>query len=446
MLSTIKASQSLSVLMETAPLIAALLKLAIETSGAGRGLFLLHQAADGPASDRFRIEAEARLDAHGAVAFLPPTSTVAAIGGRLPHDVFDKVARSQTMVALDDASGVEFADDPDFLAARPGALCCLPLAQSGLVFGVLYLEGRQRALFTPDRVAVLQALIAQTEISWHNLALFHQIRAENCAYRCAQDEALDALQRARQRMTEAEKMAALGCLVAGVAHEINTPVGVGVTAASSLQGAASHLARLYRQGKMKKADLERFLDEAEETSQMILENLARAADLIHSFKQVAVDQSSEAKREFNVKTYLHEIMTSLTPTLKTTALRCDIECLEDIQMLSYPGAFSQIVSNLIMNAIMHAYEPGQAGVLTIRVAQDDQRVKLWFVDDGKGIAPENLGKIYEPFFTTRRGSGGSGLGLGIVRKLVEHNLQGDIACHSEIGKGTMFEITMALAV
>lgn len=454
MSSTIKAIQSLSALMEAGALFAALLKLAIEAANGERGLVLLGQASGDAAS--YRIQAEAVMGLHG-VEFLSQTGAE-VIAERLAQSLLEKVAGSHAMTLLDDAAMGEFAKDPYLLAARPKSVCCLPLVTRGgygepsALFGVLYLESKQGGVFAPDRIDVLEALIAQAEISWQNLALYNGVKQENAEYRraAAREEPVypsgDTLQKMQEQLVDAEKMAALGCLVASVAHEINTPVGVGVTAASSLQGAARHLARLYCQGKMKKVDLERFLEESEETSQMILENLQRASDLIHSFKQVAVDQASEAKRDFNVKGYLNEILTSLTPKLKTTALRCEIECFNNIEMISYPGAFSQIVSNLIMNAIMHAYEPGQAGLLRICVTQEDRQVKLLFIDDGKGIAPENIERIYEPFFTTRRGSGGSGLGLSIVRKLVSQSLQGSITCHSEIGKGTVFVIYMALEV
>jgi signal transduction histidine kinase len=239
-------------------------------------------------------------------------------------------------------------------------------------------------------------------------------------------------------------MAALGGLVAGVAHEINTPVGVGVTAASSLRESAVNVLALYKQGKMKKSDLEDFLDVSDRTSRMILNNLERAADLIQSFKQVAVDQSSEAIRSFDVKTYLEEILMSLGPKLKQANLKCEVECPVGTVMKSFAGAFSQIITNLVMNAIMHAYDPGQAGTLRIRVTAEAGQLRLDFSDDGKGISADIIGKIFDPFFTTRRGTGGSGLGLNIVYNLVTQTLKGSIACESEPGKGALFRIECPL--
>ncbi len=251
---------------------------------------------------------------------------------------------------------------------------------------------------------------------------------------------LDELTHAQKQLIQSEKMAALGSLVAGVAHEINTPVGVGVTAASSFQHSAANLLSLYRQGRMMKADLEEFLDVSEQTSSMILKNLERASNLIQSFKQVAVDQSSQAKRVFNVGEYLDEILVSLTPTLKQTQVSYTIACPQAIIIESDPGALSQIVTNLVMNALIHAFDANQAGHLTIAVRPDGHNLVLEFIDNGKGIPPDIVGKIFDPFFTTRRGSGGSGLGLNIVYNLVTQTLKGSIDCRSVVGQGTTFDI------
>jgi signal transduction histidine kinase len=241
-------------------------------------------------------------------------------------------------------------------------------------------------------------------------------------------------------VTEAEKMKALGTLVSGVAHEVNTPVGIAVTAASSLHDDVSHLRNLYAHGTMRRSDLEDFMRHADEASKVLLRNLERASDLIQSFKQVAVDQSSEVKRRIDMKKYLHEILLSLEPYLKRTSVRYRIDCADGIEIESYPGVLSQVVTNLVMNALVHAYGPSQSGELAIAVAITRDRVRLNFRDDGKGIPAEIIGKIFDPFFTTRRGAGGSGLGLHIVYNLIAQQLKGTIKCESEVGRGTTFEI------
>jgi signal transduction histidine kinase len=245
-------------------------------------------------------------------------------------------------------------------------------------------------------------------------------------------------------MSEVEKMKALGTLVAGVAHEVNTPVGVAVTAASTLHDDVVRLRDFYARGTMRKTDLEDFVKHADEAGTVLLRNLERASDLIQSFKQVAVDQSSEAKRRIDMKRYLHEILTSLDPYLKRTAIRYRLDCADGIEIDCYPGALAQIVTNLVMNATMHAYGPGQSGQLAIAVEATRDRARLTFHDDGRGIPQEIIGKIFDPFFTTKRGSGGSGLGLHIVYNLVAQQLAGTIHCVSEVGKGTTFVIEWPL--
>jgi signal transduction histidine kinase len=257
-------------------------------------------------------------------------------------------------------------------------------------------------------------------------------------------QAVEDLRATQSQLVEAEKMAALGGLVAGVAHEINTPVGVGVTAASLLEDKTIAFREVYQRGNMKRSDLEKYLHTAEQSGSMLLKNLKRAAELIQSFKQVAVDQSSEERRKFKVKAYLKEILVSLRPRLKRTQHTIQINGDEDLTLDSFPGVFSQIVTNLVMNSLIHAYEPDEWGQITFYFEQEDGRLNFEYGDDGRGIPEENLSKIFEPFFTTGRGQGGSGLGLHIVYNLVTQKLDGTIRCESKVGVGTRFIIEVPL--
>ena len=267
-------------------------------------------------------------------------------------------------------------------------------------------------------------------------------KAREAAETAAQElsQALENLKATQAQLVEAEKMAALGGLVAGVAHEINTPVGVDVTAASLLEEKTSAFRDLYQVGQMKRSDLEKYLDLASQSSTMILNNLHRAAELIQSFKQVAVDQSSEERRPFAVKAYLDEILLSLHPKLKRTQLALEIHADDHLTLDSYPGVFAQIVTNLVMNSLIHAYEPGEPGRLVFDLKKENGRLIFEYADDGRGIAKKHLGKIFDPFFTTKRGQGGSGLGLHIIYNLVTQKLGGTIHCESEVGVGTKFVI------
>ena len=252
--------------------------------------------------------------------------------------------------------------------------------------------------------------------------------------------ALETVKRTQKQLVEAEKMSALGGLVAGVAHEINTPIGVGVTAASTLDERVKAFTELFESGQLKKTDLRKFLAGVTETSNIILPNLHRAAELIRSFKQIAVDQTSLELREFHVKTYLDEILLSLRPKLKKTQHQLVIDCPEQLHLYTHAGNFSQIITNLIVNTLVHAYDEGQTGHISITVTENEEKNRLLFHyhDDGKGIPQENLSKIFDPFFTTARSKGGSGLGLSIIYNIVTQNMNGDLRCESEESKGTDF--------
>jgi PAS domain S-box-containing protein len=251
---------------------------------------------------------------------------------------------------------------------------------------------------------------------------------------------LENLQQTQAQLVHSEKMASLGSLVAGIAHEINTPVGVGVTATSHLQKITKDFAYLYAAGDLKRRDLTNYLTDSEEALSIIFSNLERASQLIRSFKQVSVDQSSEARRVFNIKQYLNEILLSLHPKLKRTQHKVTVQCEEKLQMDSYPGAFGQIITNLIMNSLIHAYESEQAGELTITILQGADKTSLIYSDDGKGMNKDVVAQIFNPFFTTKRGMGGTGLGLYILYNLVKQQFSGTIQCESELGKGTKFVI------
>jgi PAS domain S-box-containing protein len=251
----------------------------------------------------------------------------------------------------------------------------------------------------------------------------------------AEEEARDAL----TQLIQAEKLASLGGLVAGVAHEINTPVGVSVTAASHLGEQTECIAAAYRAGTLKRSALEQFLEHAAQAAKILITNLTRASELIYGFKQVAVDRSTSERRRFRVKRYMEEVLLSLRPKLKDTAPRVSLECDESLEIDGYPGVLSQILTNLIVNALVHAYEPGQAGHIRIGVQARDCLVELTFSDDGNGIPPEDRKCIFDPFFTTRRGEGGNGLGLHIVHNLVVTTLRGTISCESG-PQGTRFLI------
>jgi Amt family ammonium transporter len=236
-------------------------------------------------------------------------------------------------------------------------------------------------------------------------------------------------------------MAALGSIVAGVAHEINTPVGIGVTAASYLQEETENFNRKFLSGNLTKHSFEKFLEMNIDSTRIILRNLSKAADLIQSFKLVAVDQSSMEMREFEIREYTNEIVLSLNPQFRNTEFSLTVNCPQPVNIRSYPGSYSQVITNLIMNSFHHGFENRQKGVITIDIATKGEMVEVLYRDTGKGIPEEIRDKIFEPFFTTKRGQGGSGLGLHIVYNLVTQSLNGTIEYRQTDGEGAGFLIT-----
>jgi signal transduction histidine kinase len=286
-------------------------------------------------------------------------------------------------------------------------------------------------LVAEDAVRVLNA-----ELEQRVEQRTEELRSANAALRTS----LEHLHNAQHQLVETEKMAALGELVAGVAHEINTPVGIGVTAASHLEVKTKELAALQRSGTLRRSDLDKYVATATESCDALLSNLHRAAELIRSFKQVAVDQSAQERRTFPVKDYLEGILLSLRPQLKKTRHTVTLDCPRDLLLDSYPGALSQIITNLVMNALIHAYADKEDGQIDIRVTDGPDDIELRFRDDGCGMTTEQLRRLYEPFYTTRRGDGASGLGLHIVYNLVTQRLGGRIECESAPGQGTAFTL------
>ena len=291
--------------------------------------------------------------------------------------------------------------------------------------------------------------IAEETVRGMNEALEARVEERTTELRSSNDQlrqTLDRLERTQTQLVTAEKMAALGELVAGVAHEINTPVGIAVTAASHLEEKTRKTLETYDGGALKRTDLESYLRLANESSRMLMSNLTRAADLVQSFKNVAVDQSSEARRMFNLRDYIEEILLSLRPKLKKTKHKVEVDCPDGIELNSYPGAYSRIITNFIVNSTIHGFEEDEAGTMRLKAHMEREYLFLTYSDNGKGITQENLGRIFDPFFTTRRGKGGSGLGLHIVYNIVSGQLEGSISCESTPGVGTAFTLQLPLTL
>lgn len=253
---------------------------------------------------------------------------------------------------------------------------------------------------------------------------------------------MDTLQLAKDQLVESERMASLGGLVAGIAHDVNTPLGVSVTATSFLQERVVNLQSAFEEKKLTSNTMSSFLTDAQQTITLLTNNLNRASDLISSFKQVAVDQASEAEREINVRQYLGEVVHSLAPNLKKTQHTIEIHCPDDLMILCAPGVLAQIFTNMIMNSLIHGFENKIKGTIKIDISRSKNKLIINYQDDGKGLPEDILERHFDAFFTTRRGKGGSGLGTHIMYNLVTQTLKGDIEAFSKVHQGLRYKISI----
>ena len=259
----------------------------------------------------------------------------------------------------------------------------------------------------------------------------------------AAEAALRHLRETQNSLIEAEKLAALGRLVAGVAHEVNNPVGISLTVASSLERKTALFAAEVARGDLRRSSLHDYLASSRDASSQLVANLNRAAELIQSFKQVAVDRSYSDQRSFELGDLTEQVMMSLRPGLRKNNLTLNVDCQPNVTMTSYPGPFGQVLTNLFMNAVAHAFPDGMAGVVDIKAREcSPDTVEIIFSDNGCGMSLDVRRRAFDPFFTTRRDRGGTGLGLHIVHNIVTNRLGGRLDLDSEPGNGTTVRIIL----
>jgi len=259
------------------------------------------------------------------------------------------------------------------------------------------------------------------------------------------NQSMETLKSTQSELVHSQKMASLGSLVAGISHEINTPLGIGVTSASGIGEEVTGIIEKFKNGTMKKSDLEGFFQHTQESTIILMHNLTRASELISSFKQVAVDQSSYSTRMINLHDYIDEAILSLKPQLNKTQIAISNSISTDINTYTTPGALYQVFANLTQNSLIHGFSKQEVGEISIVGNIENNQIKLIYRDSGIGISEEIQYKIFDPFFTTKLGEGGSGLGLNIVYNLVKTTLQGNIIVINDGNPGACFEIILPLS-
>jgi len=267
------------------------------------------------------------------------------------------------------------------------------------------------------------------------------------------EESIYKLKHTQEQLIQTEKMAALGGLVAGISHEINTPIGTSVTSASSIEESFKAIEKAYNSDSLSQDNFSAHLDHTREGLDILNKNLRRASELIRSFKRVAVDQTSEEWREINLGKYTNEIITSLNPRLKSTGIQIDNHIPDNFKIYTNPGAIYQVISNLILNSIIHGFTDQPKAVdntlasptITISATIEDNLLHLTYKDNGNGMDTKLLAKVFDPFFTTKRGQGGSGLGMNIVYNSITSQLKGRVRADSKPGIGFLVEMKIPFA-
>lgn len=260
-------------------------------------------------------------------------------------------------------------------------------------------------------------------------------------------ESLEHLQSTQMQLVEAEKMSALGNLVAGVAHEVNTPLGISITAASVFQNEIKNIKKQMAENTLSKSALQNFVETIAEADEILMKNLERAAVLIRNFKKISVDQSSEELRDFELNSYLEEVLSTLKTELRHRAVTISLNLdKEPIIMHSYPGAISQAIINMLQNSLLHAFDLDQEGEISIETRYFKGHAIICFSDNGNGIDPSVINKVFEPFVTTKRSQGGTGLGMNISYNLITQQLRGTIKVDTAHPKGASFIIEIPCQV
>ena len=306
-------------------------------------------------------------------------------------------------------------------------LIFFPLVVGERAIGVMTVQAPQSRAYGENERLIFRTLCAYGAIALDNAEAYRQ------------------LQDAQAQLVSQDKLAALGSLMAGVAHELNTPLGNSLLMASTMQEKTAAIAALMNGRGLRRSELAAFVDDSQKASALVMRGLISAAELVNSFKQVAVDRTTEQRRCFSLQQVCHEIIATMMNRIRAAGHQIDMEVWEAISMDSYPGPFGQVVTNFINNALLHGFAPGTGGSMRLSAAlHGDARVLVAFSDNGGGIPPEHLGRIFDPFFTTKLGQGGSGLGLSISYNIVTSLLGGQITVTSSAEDGTCFTLDLPL--
>jgi signal transduction histidine kinase len=317
------------------------------------------------------------------------------------------------------------------------SILVVPMLRDEVAIGAIAVMRLEPQLFPKAQVELLRTFAGQAVIAIENTRLFTEVQERTRQL----SQSLEDLRAAQDSLVQTEKLAALGRLVAGVAHEINTPVGTSLTVASAFINKTKRFEIDVASGDVRRSILTEFIAASREAASQIMVNLGNAADLIQSFKQVAADRSVSDRRRFDLGQVTEQVVKGLRFGLRSQNLTVNVECEPNLAMNSYPGPYGQVLTNLVLNSAVHAFPDGARGSVHIAAkASGKDNVEVLISDDGRGMSPEVKRHVFDPFFTTRRDQGSTGLGLHIVHNIVTNRLGGRINLETKPGAGTKIQI------
>lgn len=315
---------------------------------------------------------------------------------------------------------------------------------SGLIGYMVYKQFSEKDALNNLVDERTRALIQTNDYLEQTLAEVEEKQAELFLVNDQLEESLEHLKDTQEQLIQSEKFAALGELVAGVAHEINTPLGIGITLATFVEDKHQRIAKLFENGQLSKNELKEYNDAVSEALGVMVSSLNRSAEIISSFKNVAGEQSALELRHFKVRDYFEDVLQNLKPRLKKTPHEVVLLCDPELVIFHYPGAFSHLLTNFIVNSLVHGFTEETPGHMTIEFSKKENSCQLVYSDDGAGISSQHLTHIFDPFYTTKKGQGSTGLGLHIVHNIVTQNLNGKISLVTSEGHGVRFTIDFPL--
>ncbi len=317
------------------------------------------------------------------------------------------------------------------------SILIVPMLRDEVAIGAIAVMRLEPQLFPKAQVELLKTFAGQAVIAIENTRLFTEVQERTRQL----SQSLEDLRAAQDGLVQTEKLAALGRLVAGVAHEINTPVGTSLTVASAFINKTNRFEVDVASGNVRRSVLTEFIAASREAASQIMINLGHAADLIQSFKQVAADRNVSDRRRFDLGQVTEQVVKGLRFGMRSQNLDVSVECEPNLAMNSYPGPYGQVLTNLVLNSAAHAFPDGARGSVHIAAqASGKDNVEVLFSDDGCGMSPEVKRQVFDPFFTTRRDQGSTGLGLHIVHNIVTNRLGGRINLETKPGAGTRIQI------